>query len=38
MREINEEYPIPPKFFMAKYPIPPKFFMAKYPILPKFGD
>ena len=25
MREINEEYPIPPKFFMAKYPIPPKF-------------
>ena len=21
-----------------EYPIPPKFFMAKYPIPPKFGD
>ena len=24
MREINEEYSISPKFFIAKYPIPPK--------------
>ena len=36
MREINEEYSIPQKFFMAKYPIPPKKNKVKYPIPPKF--
>ena len=36
MREINEEYSIPPIFFRAKCPIPPKFFKVKYPIPPKF--
>lgn len=36
MREINEEYSISPKFFIAKYPIPPKKNKVKYPIPPKF--
>lgn len=36
MREINEEYPIPPIFFMEKYPIPLKIFIEKYTIPPKF--
>ena len=35
MREINEEYSISPKFFIAKYPIPPKKNKVKYPIPPK---